>query len=880
MTNHAKSLTAPILIITLGVGWLLTVHNVLPGVNWVWILGLAVTGVLILVVGGVNKVTFVIGPLLIASTFFSLLRQTGRISIDTEVPSLVIAFGTLMLLAKLLPLRSPRLDHRGQAAEVLNSGGGNLAPTIAISEGLPVYCGKRPPTGCPLQHRAEITMTTPSDATTRPEEPHKRGRFRSSALFGFLLSLPTLAGWILAVVSWSGPIQAFLLAAGSLAGTAGLLLCLNVCLRRPGRKRLAVCGLVLGMVSLVDLVVLLLVVTRDVLDKSARPEVPFTISKSTTYITAPLGPDGFPDYLAFVNERYGKGVTPENNAAVLAWRAVGPKEVKEPLRPEFFRLLGTEPLPADGKYFVAWPDYTKELVEKELSDRSAKRTTYNQRAREQELMAQFQRAAIAPWSAASLPAVAQWLKQNDAPLALLVAASKRPRYFSPLVAADEPRLLGANNVLAYYQIRGSADTLCRRAMLRLKEGKTADARDDLLAACRLARLLAQQPSDRQWLNARTLDRYAATGLLALFHFGPKNIEDARSLDRQVQQMADLPDPAKFFDVETRLLYLDFFVTTVRQAQRTRNPLDVLVSRALVDPVLTDWDGAMALGNARCDRIDQLAKESDWARQAKAARSIEDDWALLGKDKGDRPRLGQVLRSPRGAYGRFYSEKLLSMVFPLLPHILRLRNQNTTRLQLLRLASTINVYRAEHGAYPKTLTDLTPKYLATLPVDFYHGNPFRYRAQGDGYILYSVGPNGKDDGGRTGGKCPAQPARQEPWDDVGITVPPTRAPLNPLAAVCRVPLALPVPPPAPGPSVSVTGPVTILPHEACAACDPLQPPRNRSNSSRSRAFSSFSRAASSCGGPALAMDQSSGLPWAASSGTRSAQVRGRARFHRR
>ena len=88
-------------------GWLLTVHNVLPGVNWVWILGLAVTGVLILVVGGVDKVTFVIGPLLIASTFFSLLRQTGRISIDTEVPSLVIAFGTLMLLAKLLPLRVP-----------------------------------------------------------------------------------------------------------------------------------------------------------------------------------------------------------------------------------------------------------------------------------------------------------------------------------------------------------------------------------------------------------------------------------------------------------------------------------------------------------------------------------------------------------------------------------------------------------------------------------------------------------------------------------------------------------------------------------------------------------------------------------------------------
>ena len=106
-TRNLKSLASPILIIALGVGWLLTTHNIVPGVNWVWVLGLGVTGVLILVVGGVDKVTVVIGPLLIAATIFSLLRQTGRISVDTEVPSLVIAFGTLMLLARVLPFPVP-----------------------------------------------------------------------------------------------------------------------------------------------------------------------------------------------------------------------------------------------------------------------------------------------------------------------------------------------------------------------------------------------------------------------------------------------------------------------------------------------------------------------------------------------------------------------------------------------------------------------------------------------------------------------------------------------------------------------------------------------------------------------------------------------------
>jgi hypothetical protein len=106
MSGGKKALAAPILIIALGVGWLLTVQNIVPGVNWVWVVGLGVTGVLILA-ASIDKVTAVVGPFLIAATFFSLMRQTGRMSIDTEVPSLVIVFGALMLLAKVLPIPLP-----------------------------------------------------------------------------------------------------------------------------------------------------------------------------------------------------------------------------------------------------------------------------------------------------------------------------------------------------------------------------------------------------------------------------------------------------------------------------------------------------------------------------------------------------------------------------------------------------------------------------------------------------------------------------------------------------------------------------------------------------------------------------------------------------
>ena len=72
--------------------------------NWIWTLGLGLAGLMILGMGGLNKLTIVTGPFLIIASVFSILRQTGRMSIDREVPILVIVFGVLMLISQLMPL--------------------------------------------------------------------------------------------------------------------------------------------------------------------------------------------------------------------------------------------------------------------------------------------------------------------------------------------------------------------------------------------------------------------------------------------------------------------------------------------------------------------------------------------------------------------------------------------------------------------------------------------------------------------------------------------------------------------------------------------------------------------------------------------------------
>ena len=95
------------LVIALGIAWLLNTLGVIPGVNWLWTGGLGVIGILVLLANGVNKFTFVIGLFLLASSVFSVLRQTGRLAEDIEMPVLFIIFGVLLLLSLLLPLATP-----------------------------------------------------------------------------------------------------------------------------------------------------------------------------------------------------------------------------------------------------------------------------------------------------------------------------------------------------------------------------------------------------------------------------------------------------------------------------------------------------------------------------------------------------------------------------------------------------------------------------------------------------------------------------------------------------------------------------------------------------------------------------------------------------
>lgn len=58
------------------------------------------------------------------------------------------------------------------------------------------------------------------------------------------------------------------------------------------------------------------------------------------------------------------------------------------------------------------------------------------------------------------------------------------------------------------------------------------------------------------------------------------------------------------------------------------------------------------------------------------------------------------------------------------------------------------FREKEARWPRILDELTPAYPQALPTDPFSGRPMKYRlVSGDqGFVLYSVGPNQRDDGG--------------------------------------------------------------------------------------------------------------------------------------
>jgi hypothetical protein len=87
---------------------------------------------------------------------------------------------------------------------------------------------------------------------------------------------------------------------------------------------------------------------------------------------------------------------------------------------------------------------------------------------------------------------------------------------------------------------------------------------------------------------------------------------------------------------------------------------------------------------------------------------------------------------------------------LLPAYDKVRNRYATSMgerEGVLIGLALKLYHREHGKWPETLAELSPRWLPELPVDRITGEPLKFTVVDDRPVVYSVGVDGDDDGGR-------------------------------------------------------------------------------------------------------------------------------------
>jgi hypothetical protein len=267
--------------------------------------------------------------------------------------------------------------------------------------------------------------------------------------------------------------------------------------------------------------------------------------------------------------------------------------------------------------------------------------------------------------------------------------------------------------------------------------------------------------------ASAIDGTAWYGETALIEFGRLSSADALAYQQELRHLAPLPVMADTIDGSERYIFLDR-VSQMAREQLAPSAALVLFGKASDNPFggwfdqyflprsAVNWDNALLLGNKQFDKAVAAARQPTVLARRRALEQLKQEGNSL-KSHATGELAKAIAREDMGGFmGRLLSALLVrGLTFEAADLV-------ETQEALGQLAFSLAAYRADHGTYPDSLGALVPKYARRVSSDPFTEQPLRYRREGSGFLLYSVGQNGVDDGGRT---VDSQP----PGDDLVVKV---------------------------------------------------------------------------------------------------------------
>lgn len=479
---------------------------------------------------------------------------------------------------------------------------------------------------------------------------------------------------------------------------------------------------------------------------AAKPKAKQTvlrISKETTVIDGPLDDEGFVDYISALNNQSKAGVKVEDNAAVWLARANGIQELNHsPHRDEFFKELGIKPVPVGGKV-AKWQDFAKKFAETEGLEINA---LWDRRARGRER----------PWTAKDDLVLARWVEANEEAMDLFVRAGKCSRYYTPYLGdKDEPGPQVMAVLLPVAQeSREAVRMLTIRAMYRLGNDDLEGAMEDCLACHRLGRLISQGFTIIEVLVGVACDSIASEVDMGIARHPKLTSTMALKYQKQLEQLPTMHSMADKVDVGERFMMLDVVTSIVQDGPQALTMVaDMEGGGGGFGGVLgkfftrnsVDWNQAATDLNGWYDDIVAGMRKPTRSKRQAALEVIDQRIKAAVAESREKQSLFLAILS-RKRRTEVMTNVLVALLMPAVMQAQTATDRGEAQNNLVRIAFGVEAYKRDNGEFPQKLEDLAPKYISKVPQDIFAAGPFKYEAAKGEYKVYSVGRNGKDDGG--------------------------------------------------------------------------------------------------------------------------------------
>ena len=318
---------------------------------------------------------------------------------------------------------------------------------------------------------------------------------------------------------------------------------------------------------------------------------------------------------------------------------------------------------------------------------------------------------------------------------------------------EPPELISI--LLGHVQILNHAGTLLAcDAVLAAESGDAEHTYDNLTACLRVVQHALDEPFLISGMNSLSIEWTLLDTIEAILRDHSELFSDEQ-LANLAHRLAAIEPPVEDWFESERLWTLDVMQRIYGKSGRVTyqgalylSHLDEIVGTVAgqANEQLLVGIGLPAINQLVASRDEQLAMYNEIMQQEQFNRS-KPLWELSGQepacDRLQRTQWDQIRYKP------------LVLLMPASSAFRMQIERSAGRREGALIGIALELYRREHGEWPESLEQLSPRWLPELPIDRINGGPLGYRVSEDGVVVYNFGTDTDDDQGRPPIEGPAR-----------------------------------------------------------------------------------------------------------------------------